>query len=385
MLGSFVVACGGAVAPATTAQSTPTATATPLPSPTATTVATPAPCTTTAKLTLWSTDRLAWQVITVPAQMSSLDSVSAEVGFGAGGLLLFGTSAPTDLARQLARLASASPGGIAPMVMSDVEGGGIERAANLLGPIPSARSMAQTMSPSQIESYARTMGGRMRAIGLTMDLAPVMDLDAGPGPTVTDPDGTRSFSADPQIAAADGAAFAGGLAEAGVAPAAKHFPGLHGAGDNTDVGPAQTSPWSVLQTTGLVPFRTAIARGVPAIMLSNASVPGLSSLPSAISPQVISALRVGLRFRGLILTDALTAGAIAKIGFSVPQAATASLIAGADMILYNGATADVTMNARETASAIDVAVANGSLPRAQLIASVSRVLAVKHVDLCSGP
>jgi beta-N-acetylhexosaminidase len=337
-----------------------------------------------AKLTLWSTDRLAWQVITVPVQMSSLDSVRAEVGFGAGGVLLFGNSAPPDLARQLAHLASASPGGIGPMVMSDVEGGAIERAANLLGPLPSARSMAQTMSPSQIESYARTMGGRMRAIGLTMDLAPVMDLDAGPGPTVTDPDGTRSFSANPQIAAEDGAAFADGLSAAGVAPAAKHFPGLHGAGDNTDVGPAQTSPWSTLQASGLVPFRAAIARGVPAIMLSNASVPGLSSLPSTISPQVISALRVGLGFRGLILTDALTAGAIAKIGLGVPQAATASLIAGADMILYNGATADVTTNARETASAIDAAVANGSLPRAQLIASVGRVLAVKHVDLCSG-
>ncbi len=270
------------------------------------------------------------------------------------------------------------------MVMSDIEGGAIERAANLLGPMPSARQLALSMSPSQIESYARTMGERMRAIGLTMDLAPVMDLDAGAGPTTTDPDGTRSFSDNPQIAAADGTAFADGLAAAGLTPVAKHFPGLHGAGDNTDVGPAQTSPWSVLQQTGLVPFRTAIAGGVPAIMLSNASVPGLSSLPSTISPQVVRALRVDLGFRGLILTDSLTAGAITQIGMTVAQAATASLVAGADMILYNGAAADVSANARETAGAIDAAVSNGTLPRWQLIASVSRVLAVKNIDLCSG-
>ncbi|MEO8899549.1 MAG: glycoside hydrolase family 3 N-terminal domain-containing protein [Candidatus Dormibacter sp.] len=327
---------------------------------------------------------MAWQLEVVPAQLTSLRSVQAEVALGAGGVLLFGATAPKDLAAELTRLASTAPGGIAPAVMSDIEGGNVERAANLLGPMPSARQLGQTMTPAQIQAFASAAGRRMRAIGITMDLAPVMDLDAGYGPTANNPDGTRSFSADPHIAAADSSAFAAGLSAAGVAPVGKHFPGLHGAGDNTDLGPAQTWSWSVLQQHGLLPFVTAFGRGLPAVMLSNASVPGLSTLPSSISPQVVGVLRGQLGFNGLILTDSLTAGAITKIGLGAPSAMAAAIVAGADMVLYDDAHVDVAATARAAVAAIGAAVSNGRLPRAQLMASVSRVLAAKHIDLCAG-
>lgn len=356
-----------------------------LPSPTAGTpspTAGPPPCTTSSTLANWSVERLAWQVIVVPARLSALGGVRSEVASGVGGIVLFGATAPTDLPAELARLESTAPDGIAPLVMSDVEGGAVVRAANLLGSMPSARQLGQTMTAPQIQAYALGAGRRMRALGITMDLAPVMDLDAGDGPTATNPDGTRSFSADPQIAAADAGAFAAGLSAAGVVPVAKHFPGLHGAGDNTDLVPAQTSPWRVLQQQGLVPFQTAIRRGLPAVMLSNASVPGLSALPSSISPQVVAALRGQLGFTGLILTDSLTAGAIVRTGLTLAQAATAALVAGADMAIYDGAGQDVAADARGAAAAIAAAVSSGRLPRSQLIASVTRVLAVKHVDLC---
>jgi beta-N-acetylhexosaminidase len=250
--------------------------------------------------------------------------------------------------------------------------------------MPSARQLGQTMTPAQIQAFASGAGRRMRAIGITMDLAPVMDLDAGYGPTASNPDGTRSFSADPHIAAADSSAFAAGLSAAGVTPVGKHFPGLHGVGDNTDLGPAQTWSWSVLQQHGLLPFVTAFGGGLPAVMLSNASVPGLSTLPSSISPQVVGVLRGQLGFKGLILTDSLTAGAITKIGLSAPSAIAAAIVAGADMVLYDDANVDVGATARAAVAAIGAAVSNGRLPRAQLLASVSRVLAAKHVDLCAG-
>jgi beta-N-acetylhexosaminidase len=341
-------------------------------------------CTAQARLELWPIQRLAWQLIVVPAQLTSLSSVDGEVASGAGGVLLFGATAPADLAAELTRLGSTAPGGIVPMVMSDIEGGNVERAANLLGPMPSARQLGQTMTPAQIQGYALAAGRRMRAIGITMDLAPVMDLDAGYGPTANNPDGTRSFSADPHIAASDSSAFAAGLSAAGVASVGKHFPGLHGAGDNTDLGPAQTWSWSVMQQRGLVPFVTAFGRGLPAVMLSNASVPGLSTLPSSISPQVVGALRGQLGFKGLILTDSLTAGAITKMGLTAPSAMAAAIVAGADMVLYDDAHVDVAATARAAVAAIGAAVASGGLPRAQLMASVTKVLAVKHIDLCAG-
>nr|MDQ2960847.1 glycoside hydrolase family 3 protein [Candidatus Dormibacteraeota bacterium] len=288
--------------------------------------------------------------------------------------------APRDIATQLGRIEAAAPGGLAPIVMSDVEGGSVERAANLLGAMPSARELAQAMSPPQVQAFARSAGRRMRAIGLTMDLAPVADLDAGDGPTPSNPDGTRSFSADPLVAAADATAFATGLAAAGVVPVIKHFPGLHGAGDNTDVGPAQTSPWSALQQRGKVPFRAAIDGGIPAVMLSNASVPGLSSLPSSLSASVVSVLRDQLGFRGLILTDSLTAGAIAGIGLGLATASVDALVAGADMVIYSSN----APAAGGVVAAITAAVASGRLPREQLVHSAARVLAVKRVDLCAG-
>jgi beta-N-acetylhexosaminidase len=342
-------------------------------------------CTVDAKLALWALQRLASQLIVVPVQLTSLGSVQPEIASGAGGILLFGATAPADLAAQLTRLESASPGGIAPLVMSDIEGGFVERAANLLGPMPSARQLAQTMTPAQIQAYASAAGRRMRATGITMDLAPVMDLDAGYGPTAANPDGSRSFSDNPQVTASDSGAFAAGLSAAGVIPVAKHFPGLHGAGDNTDLGPAQTSSWSTLQHGGLVPFSAAIDNGLPAVMLSNASVPGLSTLPASISPQVVRALRDQLGFKGLILTDSLTAGAITRIGLSAPSAIAAAIVAGADMVLYDDAHVDVAATAHAAVAAIAAAVTSGRLPRAQLVASVSRVLAAKHVDLCAGP
>jgi beta-N-acetylhexosaminidase len=400
LLAVLVVACATPARPpdvrsplptAATATATATASAAapsaPTPSPTAAVASAAAAipsCSAAAELDHWTTERLAWQVIVVPAQVGSLSAVDAQVGAGAGGVLLFGSTAPGDLAAELVRLESRAPAGITPLVMSDIEGGDVERAANLLGPMPSARRLAQTMTPAQIEAYALSAGRRMRAIGITMDLAPVMDLDAGPGPTADDPDGTRSFSDDPGVATADSGAFAAGLAGAGVMPVAKHFPGLHGAGDNTDLGPAQTSPWSQLQQRGLVPFVAAVKQGQAAVMLSNASVPGLSTLPSSISPQVVAVLRQQLGFTGLILTDSLSAGAIAAIGMSVPDASVAALVAGADMVLYSVDAGNATSTARAVAATIAAAVVTGRLPRAQLIASVTRVLAAKHVDLCAG-
>jgi beta-N-acetylhexosaminidase len=405
LLALLVVACGGAatpparsaspsppptatLAPSATAASAPdpstSASPSPPPTPTASTVVTPS-CTADAKLALWPLQRLASQLIVVPVQLTSLGSVQPEIASGAGGVLLFGATAPADLAAQLTRLESASPGGIAPLVMSDIEGGFVERAANLLGPMPSARQLAQTMTPAQIQAYASAAGRRMRATGITMDLAPVMDLDAGYGPTAANPDGSRSFSDNPQVTASDSGAFAAGLSAAGVIPVAKHFPGLHGAGDNTDLGPAQTLSWSTLQHSGLVPFTAAIDNGLPAVMLSNASVPGLSTLPASISPQVVGALRDQLGFKGLILTDSLTAGAITRIGLSAPSAIAAAIVAGADMVLYDDAHVDVAATARAAVAAIAAAVTSGRLPREQLVASVGRVLAAKHVDLCAGP
>jgi beta-N-acetylhexosaminidase len=376
----------------TTATSTSTTSTTTTTSPATTTSSTittlPATSTTTAcssanDLSTWSVQRLAAQTVVIPVDEGAVVSIRSEIAAGAGGLILFGSSAPTDLGERLQSLEASAPGGIVPLVMADEEGGVVQRLANLVGSLPSARQMGATMTPAQIRRLATGIAVRMRAEGVTMDLAPVLDVDGGQGPNNQDPDGTRSFSTDPKIASADGIAFAEGLEAGGVVPVVKHFPGLGGATGNTDVMSASTPPWSTLQKVGLVPFQDALAARLPAVMIANASVPGLSSLPASISPEVITKLlRDQLGYDGLVVTDSLSAVSLTAIGYSVPAATVAALEAGADMVLFNADASAVAGVTNQIVSAVASAVASGRLPRSRLENAVAHILSVKHVEVC---
>ena len=129
--------------------------------------------------------RLAEQTVVVPVDETDVASVGPEVAAGAGGVILFGSTAPSDLGTSLQSLDSLAPGGIAPFVMSDEEGGVVQRMANLVGSIPSAREMGATMTPTEIRHLATDLAERMRQAGVTMDLAPVLDVDGGQGPNNT--------------------------------------------------------------------------------------------------------------------------------------------------------------------------------------------------------
>jgi beta-N-acetylhexosaminidase len=357
-------------------------TATPSVSPAST--ATPNVCTNATVLATWSLARLAQQTLVVPVDESDVAMVTTEVAAGAGGVILFGSSAPAGLGASLQQLIASAPGGVSPFVMTDEEGGVVQRMANLVGSLPSARQMAATMSPAQIRQLVATVASRMRAAGITMDLAPVLDLDNGVGPNNRDPDGTRSFGLNPNVTAADGVAYLQGLEAGGIVPVVKHFPGLGQASANTDVAPATTKPWTVLQHAGLLPFETAFAAGAPVVMIANATVPGLSTLPASISPVVMTTvLRDQLGFHGLVMTDSLSAGALVDIGYSVPRAVVAAIAAGADMVLYTAASAQVASLTAATAAALVAAVDAGTLTRTRLMSAVEDILTAKHVDLCA--
>lgn len=354
---------------------TPTPKDSPSPSPSAT------PCSNQLVLATWSIDRLAAQVVAVPVQETQVAAVTPEVAQGVGGVLLFGATAPADLGSALTTLESTAPGGLRPFVMTDEEGGGVQRMANLVGSIPWARQMGSTMTPAQIQSLAESIGKAMLEAGVTMDLAPVLDVDGGDGPNATDPDGWRSFSDNASIATSDGLAFAAGLKAAGVIPVVKHFPGLGGASGNTDDGPASTLPYATLVGSGLLPFEAGVSAQVPALMVSNATVPGLSTVPASLSAAVIEGLLVGqLHYHGLILTDSLDALAISDLGLNVAQASVESIAAGADMILFSSG--DQAQVLGSIQAAMVAAVADGVLSEARLVDAVSKVLSAKGVTLC---
>ncbi len=375
---AVLAGCGTPSTKPATPPSTPTASGSPLPTPT------PDACTNASVLATWSLNQLAEQTLVIPVSETDVASITPEIQAGAGGIILFGSSAPTNLGEVLKTLTATAPGGIAPLVMTDEEGGAVQRMANLVGSIPSARTMGATMTPTQIQALITTAAQKMRAAGITMDLAPVLDLDDGNGPNDQDPDGTRSFSLNANTTAADAAAFATGLTAGGVIPVIKHFPGLGQATANTDVKPATTVPWTTLEGAGLLPFKSAIAAGAPALMMANAVIPGLTTLPASISPNAITGeVRGQLGFQGLVMTDSLSAGALADIGYNVQKAVVAAITAGADMVLYTAAAASVASLTSSTVAALVAAVGAGTLDRSRLENAVGHILTIKNVNLCA--
>jgi beta-N-acetylhexosaminidase len=309
--------------------------------------------------------------------------VEAEVSAGAGGVVLFGSAAPSDLGARLADLRSHVPGRLGLLVMTDEEGGGVQRMANLVGSLPWPAWMGAHWTGDQIRRAVAGVGARMAAAGVNMDLAPVADVDGREvQPSAADPDGLRSFSGSPDVVSRDTVAYLDGLRSAGVIPVVKHFPGLGGASGNTDNGPAHTPPWATVQATGLPPFAAAFAAGAPAVMVSHATIPGLSTAPAGLSATVTDDVLKGrMGFHGLVLTDSLSAGAISGAGYTVPGAAVQALRSGADMVMF-GPLKDVAGETSAIASAVTAAVDHGQLPRARLIDAADQILAVRHVNLC---
>ena len=382
-LAAMLAGCGasssvGTAPPRTTA----VATSTPAPTTTQPATTTTAPqCQTAVRLAQWSTPLLAAQMVATAALLSAPAAADAQVREGAGGVVLMGSSTSADLGAQLHALAAAGPAGVAPLLMTDEEGGSVQRLVAQVGNLPSAREMASTMSSAQVQSLAATVGAKMAALSIRADLAPVLDLDAGPGPSATNPDGTRSFSLDPAIAGEYGSAFAKGLESSGVIPVAKHFPGLGGARGNTDNGPASTRAYADLEKAGLLPFERLIKEGIPAIMVSNATVPGLSAtVPASLSAAVISGLlRNQLGFGGVVMTDSLEAGAISAYQPDLGKAAVQSLQAGTDMVMLAGTGPGQAQTFDQVVQAIVASINAGTLTRVSAEYSVRRILEMKGV------
>src|SRR6202451_312060 len=156
----------------------------------------------------WTTPQLAHETIAVPGEATNIGARAPAARAGYGGILLFGTTAPTSMPQILATLQRERPGHYAWMVMTDEEGGGVERLTNLVGAFPWAQTMGKNLDAAQITAIARRVGTALSAAGVNTDLAPVLDVDArAQYPGQANPDGYRSFSGVPSVAAAHGTAL----------------------------------------------------------------------------------------------------------------------------------------------------------------------------------
>lgn len=217
-------------------------------------------------------------------------------------------------------------------VSIDFEGGRVQRFSEILGDYPSPQAMAEGHSPEEVEALATEIGHSLRAHGVTVDFAPVLDVDGGDLEVV----GDRAFSTDPQAAGEYGAAFARGLQAAGVKAVFKHFPGHGRASGDTHLGEAVTPPLEELSGHEFVPFHTAIPQAPDAaLMMGHLVVPGLGDEPASLNPRAYQLAREDLGFEGTIYTDDLGGMASISENFNVPEAVAAALAAGVDMPLWS--------------------------------------------------
>jgi beta-N-acetylhexosaminidase len=241
---------------------------------------------------------------------------------------------------------------------------------------PSEQTYGLAGSATRVSADAASTARELHALGLTMNLAPVVDVLSNP----RSPIGSRSYGSDPALAARLSAAAVRGYQQHGLAAAAKHFIGLgHTSIDSHQALPTVTSTLAQLDRIDLVPFRAAIIAGVSTILVAHVALPAIDPVhrPASLSPAVIQGLiRRRLGFQGIVMTDSLAMGALPQ--GSTAQAAEQALAAGADMLLI-AANHDIADSVFEHAvERVIAAVRSGRVPQSRLDSAVARILALKR-------
>jgi beta-N-acetylhexosaminidase len=255
------------------------------------------------------------------------------------------------------------------LLMVDQEGGSVQRLPG--APSRSAPAMAATGRTAVALAEGRATAATLRAAGMNVDLAPVVDVVRPESALHAE---GRGFGFGAAGAARFGAAFARGLRDGGVAATAKHFPGFGAAPRNTDLGGVQIGVGlRELRRVDRVPFAAAVRAGADLVMLSSATYPALSRAPAVLSARVVQReLRDGLGFGGVTISDDLEAPAFASRG-GATGAALGATRAGVDLLLF----ARTYDGADRAARALAGALRAGRVDRAALEASLARVLALR--------
>ncbi|PYS06308.1 MAG: hypothetical protein DMG12_04515 [Acidobacteria bacterium] len=288
-----------------------------------------------------------------------------------GGFLLFQRNVESfdQIYRLTSSLREMFP--IRPFVAIDQEGGPVDRLKQVFAPMPSMPELAAG-GTAQLRLGARIIAAQLEATGFDINLAPVLDLRL-PG-SITE---ERSLSPNPGEVARLAGAFVEELTKRNIITCTKHFPGLGGA----QVDPHFALPRiernkRQLQNEDAVPF-LALFDDADMIMVSHAHYPALGDekpTPASVSSRAVDVfLRKKLGYKGLIVTDDLTMGAVTSVGLT-PDLFLRAFEAGNDLLLFSQSTPLV-----ERAFKTIVRAARGSTVLGRrLDESTERILRLKH-------
>lgn len=291
-----------------------------------------------------------------------------------GGLILFAHNleSPDQILRMINTLQTQANYG--PMVIAiDQEGGRVSRLPSSFTRFPSCGEIGRFDSPDLAYQVAAATATELRAVGITMNLAPVLDLDTNPlNPII----GDRAFGRQPERVRVLGGATIAGFQEHGVIACGKHFPGHGDTGTDSHLElPTVPHSQSRLEEIELDPFRHAIAAGVASLMTAHVVYPAWDERrPATLSPAILTdLLRQRLGFEGLIVTDDLEMRAILD-HHSIEEAAVQALRAGADLLLIGH---DASLQDRAIL-AVQEATRTGAIAETRVDQAFARLSAVRQ-------
>lgn len=268
--------------------------------------------------------------------------------FDLGGVIYFARNVESpEQVRELSREVSAEKREWPLWVSVDQEGGRVARLKSPFTTWPPAATLGRSGDETLTKRFAAALAAELRAVGITLDYAPVLDIHTNPANPVI---GDRALAEKAEDVARLGAVVIETMQAAGVAACGKHFPG-HGdtSVDSHEALPIVEHDPRRLEAIEFVPFRRAIAANVAMIMTAHVLVPEIDQERIATcSPLIVDAiLKKKLGFRGVVVSDDLGMKAVSNT-MSLGEASVAAVSAGCDALLYCNSTIDEQVSALES-------------------------------------
>ncbi len=223
-----------------------------------------------------------------------------------------------------------------------------------------------------IEKVGYQIGEHCKRLGVHFNFAPVVDINTNPKNPII---GNRSFGEDRDNVTEKASAFMKGMQDAGVLATAKHFPG-HG---DTETDSHKTLPTikfseKRMDSVELFPYKKLIKEGLSSVMVAHLNVPSLESradYPSSLSENIVTnILKEGLKFNGLIFTDALNMKGASDFN-ETGDIDLAAFKAGNDMLL-------ISEDVSKGIAKIITAYTEGEISEERLAHSVKKILMAKY-------
>lgn len=354
------------------------------PAPDATTAESPTPTATTPPdpIAGWTLEQRVGQLFLVGTPVEAADPVTlaAVQDAGAAGIFLHGRSSAgaSATAAVVAQFTAAAPADAPPLwVATDQEGGDVQVLTGAgFDDMPTALASA-AQDPAALRADAERWAEQLRAAGVTMNLAPVVDIVTSPETEDQNlPIGVyhRHYGYDADTVIAYAGAFADGMRAGGVLPTLKHFPGLGRVTGNTDYAADVVDATVDGAAPDVAVYRSLLAQGPAVVMMATAVYDRIDpALPAAFSaPVVAGLLREEVGFDGVVMTDDLSAPAQVE-RWTPGDRAVLALEAGVDLLLVS---ADPSVYPQMRAAVLERARADPAFAL-RVDESARRILALK--------